>query len=168
MVPGDWIQDNWQTKVVTSVQGTNLLSFQEIFVVLIFGRAWFDPKAILGKTGLCKWKIPMTPAGIETATFRLVEQCLNQLCLRVLQKRHQLLLCPNLFIQRLQPSAVLQWNTNRYDSYSKATFITQAAYWYRLLTADEATGSDPSICFPVTSRVLPHKIHKINKRTCNV
>jgi hypothetical protein len=44
----------------------------------------------------------------------------------------------------------------------------QAACWYRLVTADQSTGSDPYICFAVMSRVLLSTEHKINKRTCNV
>ena len=44
----------------------------------------------------------------------------------------------------------------------------QAAGWYRLFTADRVIGSEPSICFAVTSRVLPIEEHKINKVTCNV
>ena len=79
-IPGSWGFQISRQVVRLSAPRTDRIYPREVFLVIIYVRFCVDPTAIARPEGLYQWKIPMTPSGIETATFRLAAQCLHQLC----------------------------------------------------------------------------------------
>ena len=78
-VPGDWGSQNlrqWAYEGGKFVSPTHRPPLpphpQEIFPVLISVRGWVDTRTTVWPEWLCQWEIPLTPLGIEPATFRFV------------------------------------------------------------------------------------------------
>ena len=66
--------DNRHTKVAKlPVLRSGRLYAQYVFLLLIYVRDWAgDPRVIVRSEGVSQYKVPMTPPGIETVTFRLL------------------------------------------------------------------------------------------------
>jgi hypothetical protein len=75
-VPG--FPDSWHMEVVRlSAHHAGCLYPQEILLLHISIRGWVSPSATMWPEGLCRWKIAMTPSGVEPVTSWLVAQCPN-------------------------------------------------------------------------------------------
>jgi hypothetical protein len=72
--------DNWHIKVasLSAIDTSCLYPQRRRSLVPISVRGCVDPRAIMQPEGLSQWTISLTTLGTEQATFRLVEQCVNQ------------------------------------------------------------------------------------------
>jgi len=66
--------DRQRMKVVRSAVCTSCPPHLKIFLVLIFVKGWVNQWATVQLEGLCQWKFPVTPLGIEPMTCSAVPQ----------------------------------------------------------------------------------------------
>ena len=65
--------------LMLSALRTRRLNLQIIFLLFIPVSVWVDLRSLVRLGGSCRWRIPVTTSGTESATFLLVAPCLNQL-----------------------------------------------------------------------------------------
>jgi hypothetical protein len=76
---GSQISSRHMKVVRLSALRTGRLYPPKIFLVLISVRGWVNPRAIVWLEGLCHWKFPIKPSGIQPAIFLLVANYRDQI-----------------------------------------------------------------------------------------
>jgi hypothetical protein len=127
--------DNQHMKVIRlSALCTGRLFAQEIPLVLISVSGWIGPEAIV-QPEFSHWEILMTQSGIEPTTFKLVTQCLNQLChhipsiLLLIMKGLGLLGCDMCLWVRVL-GFLRQWRWRDYIPFSHSSNTVPHCRWY--------------------------------------